>query len=416
VEKFRISGPRRLEGAVRISGAKNAALPAFAAALLTEEPVRLANVPKVADLRTMEKLLTSIGADVAREDGEVVIHARTIRSPQAPYDLVKTMRASVLVLGPLLARAGEARASLPGGCAIGVRPINYHIAAFQKMGAEVSLQHGDIDAKATHLRGADFLFDQVSVTGTENAMLAAVLADGTTRLRNAAREPEVVNLAEMLQKMGAKISGAGETEIVIEGVTRLHGARHDIIPDRIEAGTYAAAAAATGGNVLLEGADASIFMAMLSKLSQMGAVVEIHPGAIRVRRDGPLERCDVSTSPYPGFPTDLQAQILTLATQAQGVSTIAENIFENRFQHVPELARMGARIRVDGRRAFVEGPSRLNGATVMATDLRASASLVIAGLLAEGTTTVDRIYHLDRGYDHMEEKLNALGARVERVS
>jgi UDP-N-acetylglucosamine 1-carboxyvinyltransferase len=416
VEKFRISGPRRLEGAVRISGAKNAALPAFAAALLTEEPVRLANVPKVADLRTMGKLLTSIGADVAREDGEVVIHARTIRSPQAPYDLVKTMRASVLVLGPLLARVGEAKASLPGGCAIGVRPINYHIAAFQQMGAEVSLEHGDVEAKATRLRGADFLFDQVSVTGTENAMLAAVLADGTTRLRNAAREPEVVNLAEMLQKMGAKISGAGETEIVIEGVTRLHGARHDIIPDRIEAGTYAAAAAATGGNVVLEGADASIFMAMLSKLSQMGAVVDIHPGAIRVRRDGPLERCDVSTSPYPGFPTDLQAQILTLATQAQGVSTIAENIFENRFQHVPELARMGARIRVDGRRAFVEGPSRLNGATVMATDLRASASLVIAGLLAEGTTTVDRIYHLDRGYDHMEEKLNALGARVERVS
>jgi UDP-N-acetylglucosamine 1-carboxyvinyltransferase len=415
VDRFRIEGPSRLEGSVRISGAKNAALPAFAAALLTREPVRLSNVPKVADLRTMARLLARIGARVDFENGEAVIEAATIDTPEAPYDLVKTMRASVLVLGPLLAREGHAKASLPGGCAIGVRPINLHIAAFEKLGARVALDHGDVEAKASRLRGTDFLFDQVSVTGTENAMLAAVLAEGRTRLENAAREPEVVDLASLLGKMGAKIRGAGESEIVIEGVDRLHGAEHAILPDRIEAGTYAVAAAATHGDVRIENADPGTLLAPLTKLRSMGIRVAEEPGGFRVTGNGSFAACDVTTAPYPGFPTDLQAQFLALSTQATGTSAVTENIFENRFQHVPELARMGARISVEGRRSRVEGPARLLGASVMATDLRASASLVIAGLAAEGTTVVDRIYHLDRGYDRMEEKLNALGANIERI-
>ena len=414
MEKFRIEGPSRLEGSVRISGAKNAALPAFAAALLTREPVRLSNVPKVADLRTMAKLLARIGARVEFEDGNAVIEAANIDTPEAPYDLVKTMRASVLVLGPLLARSGHAKASLPGGCAIGVRPINLHIAAFEKLGAEVSLEHGDVEARAARLRGTDFFFDQVSVTGTENAMLAAVLAEGTTRLENAAREPEVVDLARLLVRMGAKIHGAGESEIVVEGVERLHGAEHAILPDRIEAGTYAVAAAATHGDVRLESADPATLLAPIAKLREMGIRIAEEPGGFRVTGNGAFGPCEVTTAPYPGFPTDLQAQFLALATQANGTSAVTENIFENRFQHVPELARRGARISVDGRRSRVEGPSRLLGANVMATDLRASASLVIAGLAADGTTVVDRIYHLDRGYDRMEEKLNALGAKIER--
>ena len=400
---------------MRVSGAKNAALPAFAAALLTKDPVRLRNVPKVADLRTMAKLLAHIGAKVSFVDSEAVIEAAEIASPDAPYDLVKTMRASVLVLGPLLARAGRAKASLPGGCAIGVRPINLHISAFERLGASVVLEHGDVEAAALRLQGAEFFFDQVSVTGTENAMLAAVLAKGTTKLGNAAREPEVVDLARLLSKMGAKISGAGESEVVIEGVERLHGAEHSILADRIEAGTYAAAAAATGGDVEIESADPGTLAAPLAKLREMGAEVENRPGGFRVRAPKPLRASDLTTAPYPGFPTDLQAQFLAMATRANGVSAVTENIFENRFQHVPELARMGARIHVDGRCASVEGPSPLFGASVMATDLRASASLVIAGLVAEGTTVIDRIYHLDRGYDRMEEKLNALGATIERI-
>jgi UDP-N-acetylglucosamine 1-carboxyvinyltransferase len=400
---------------VRISGAKNAALPAFAATLLTADPVRLSNVPKVADLRTMGKLLSRIGARVTQEGSDAVIEAAAIDTPEAPYELVKTMRASVLVLGPLLARAGHARASLPGGCAIGVRPINLHIAAFEKLGAEVSLEHGDVEARAAGLHGADIFFDQVSVTGTENAMLAAVLARGRTRLQNAACEPEVADLARLLTKMGAKIHGAGESEIVIDGVGRLHGAEHTIVSDRIEAGTYAVAAAATHGDVYLGGADATTLLAPLAKLKEMGVGVAVEPGGLRITGNGPLSPCDITTAPYPGFPTDLQAQFMALSTQAGGTSGVTENIFENRFQHVPELARMGARIAVDGRHCRVEGPSRLLGASVMATDLRASASLVIAGLAAEGTTMVDRIYHLDRGYDRMEEKLNALGARIERV-
>jgi len=399
---------------VRISGAKNAALPAFAAALLTADPVRLTNVPKVADLRTMAKLLGRIGARVEFEDGNAVIQAATIENPEAPYDLVKTMRASVLVLGPLLARAGHAKASLPGGCAIGVRPINLHISAFEKLGAEVSLEHGDVEARAGRLRGAALAFDPVSVTGTENAMLAAVLADGTTTLENAAREPEVLDLAALLNKMGARIHGAGGPVMTIEGVERLHGAEHAIVADRIEAGTYAVAAAATHGDVRLVGADAATLAAPLALLRKMGVAVAEGPGELRVTGNGLLSACEISTAPYPGFPTDLQAQFLALSTQASGTSSVTENIFENRFQHVPELARMGARISVEGRHSRVEGPSRLLGAAVMATDLRASASLVIAGLAAEGTTVVDRIYHLDRGYDRMEEKLNALGARIER--
>ncbi len=363
----------------------------------------------------MAKLLAHIGAKVSFVDSEAVLEAAEIRTPEAPYDLVKTMRASVLVLGPLLARAGHAKASLPGGCAIGVRPINLHIAAFEKLGASVALEHGDVEARASRLRGADFFFDQVSVTGTENAMLAAVLAAGTTQLGNAAREPEVQDLARLLSKMGAKISGAGESEIVIEGVERLHGAEHSILADRIEAGTYAAAAAATGGDVEIESADAAALAAPLAKLREMGAEVRVGAGGFHVRAEGPLHASDVTTSPYPGFPTDLQAQFMALATRATGVSAVTENIFENRFQHVPELGRMGARISVDGRCSSIEGPSPLLGASVMATDLRASASLVIAGLMAEGTTVIDRIYHLDRGYDRMEEKLNALGAKIERI-
>jgi UDP-N-acetylglucosamine 1-carboxyvinyltransferase len=415
VDKFKIDGPSRLEGEVRISGAKNAALPAFAAALLTADPVRLSNVPKVADLRTMGKLLSRIGARVTQEGSDAVIEATAIDTPEAPYELVKTMRASVLVLGPLLARSGHARASLPGGCAIGVRPINLHIAAFEKLGAEVSLEHGDVEARAVGLRGADIFFDQVSVTGTENAMLAAVLARGRTRLQNAACEPEVADLAQLLTKMGAKIRGAGESEIVIDGVERLHGAEHTILSDRIEAGTYPVAAAATHGDVFLGGADAATLLAPLAKLKEMGVGVTVESRGLRITGNGSLSPCDITTAPYPGFPTDLQAQFMALSTQAGGTSGVTENIFENRFQHVPELARMGARIAVDGRHCRVEGPSRLLGASVMATDLRASASLVIAGLAADGTTLVDRIYHLDRGYDRMEEKLNALGAKIERV-
>jgi len=415
MEKFRIEGPTRLSGRVRISGAKNAALPAFAAALLTSEPVHLRNVPAVADLQTMARLLQHVGATVSVEGSEACIEARMIETPEAPYDLVKTMRASVLVLGPLLARIGFARASLPGGCAIGVRPIDLHMAAFERLGASVSLDHGDIEAKAPGLRGGPISFDPVSVTGTENAMLAAVLARGTTRIENAAREPEVQDLARLLTAMGAQITGAGEREIVIEGVERLHGATHDVIADRIEAGTYAAAAAATGGEVRIEGAETAFLAEPIRTLRSMGVDAEASGGSWTIRAPRNLRACEIATSPYPGFPTDLQAQFMALAIRAEGISTITENIFENRFQHVPELDRMGGRIRVEGNRARVEGPSTLLGASVMATDLRASASLVIAGLCAEGRTLVDRIYHLDRGYARMEEKLNALGAKIERV-
>jgi UDP-N-acetylglucosamine 1-carboxyvinyltransferase len=416
VDRFVIEGPVRLAGEVTISGAKNAALPCLAAALLTADAVRLENLPDVADIRTLGKLLQHVGAEVVRDRRCAAIEARTIGSADAPYDLVKTMRASVLVLGPLLARVGEVRVSLPGGCAIGVRPINLHLAAFEKLGAEVRLEHGYVEARASRLKGADVAFETVTVTGTENVMLAATLARGTTRLVNAAREPEVVDLARLLVAMGARIEGAGTDTIVIEGVDALHGADHAVIPDRIEAGTYALAAAATRGDVRIARCAPEHLGALLSRLRATGASIETEGDALRVRGDGPLLSHDVATAPYPGFPTDLQAQWMALATGLEGIATITETIFENRFQHVAELVRMGANIRLEGRWAVVEGPSRLTGARVMASDLRASAALVVAALAAEGETTIERVYHLDRGYQRMEEKLRALGGRVRRVS
>ena len=403
-------------GEVAASGAKNAALPCLAAALLTEEPVALSNLPDVRDIRTLARLLRHIGANVEAKPGTATIEARTIGSADAPYDLVKTMRASVLVLGPLLARAGAVRVSLPGGCAIGVRPIDLHLAAFRKMGAEVTLEHGYVEAKAARLCGAEIAFETVTVTGTENAMLAATLARGVTSLTNAAREPEVTDLAVLLRAMGARIAGEGTGTIVIEGVERLHAARHAVVPDRIEAGTYAIGAALTRGDVTVTGCRPEHLKALNTRLAAAGAIVEPSADRLRVRASGALAAHDVATAPYPGFPTDLQAQWMALATSMDGVSTITETVFENRFQHVAELVRMGARIVLSGRWAVVEGPARLTGAAVMASDLRASAALVLAGLAAEGETALDRVYHLDRGYVRMEEKLNGLGGRVRRVS
>jgi UDP-N-acetylglucosamine 1-carboxyvinyltransferase len=415
VDKFVIDGPARLEGEVAISGAKNAALPCLAATLLTAAPVRLTNLPHVADVRTMRKVLAHIGARVEADADSATIEVARVVNADAPYELVKTMRASVLVLGPLLARAGSVRVSLPGGCAIGVRPIDFHLAAFRKFGAEVTLHHGYVEAKASRLRGADVAFETITVTGTENAMLAATLASGTTRLVNAAREPEVVDLARLLVAMGARIDGAGTGTITIEGVETLHGAEHEVVPDRIEAGTYAIAAAATRGEVSVRRCRPDHLKALTTRLTAIGAAVEVEADALRVRASGKLAAQDVATAAYPGFPTDLQAQWTALATGLDGVSTITETIFENRFHHVAELVRMGANIRLEGRWAVVEG-SRLTGASVMASDLRASAALVIAGLTAEGRTTIDRVYHLDRGYARMEEKLKALGASVTRVA
>jgi UDP-N-acetylglucosamine 1-carboxyvinyltransferase len=415
VDKFVIDGPVRLEGDVVVSGAKNAALPCLAATILTAEPVLLTNLPRVADVRTMQKVLGHIGARVESGPESVEVAVGGIANADAPYDLVKTMRASVLVLGPLLARAGSVRVSLPGGCAIGVRPIDLHLKAFRKLGAEVSLQHGYVEANAGRLTGADIAFENVTVTGTENAMLAATLARGTTRLFNAAREPEVEDLAKLLVSMGARISGAGTETISIEGVDALHGAEHEIVPDRIEAGTYAIAAAATRGDVAVRRCRPQHLRALTTRLTAIGAGVEVDGDSVRVRADGSLPAQDVATAPYPGFPTDLQAQWTALATGLDGVSTITETVFENRFHHVAELIRMGAKIRLEGRWATVEG-SPLTGASVMASDLRASAALAIAALTAEGRTVIDRVYHLDRGYVRMEEKLNALGASVGRVS
>jgi UDP-N-acetylglucosamine 1-carboxyvinyltransferase len=415
VDKFVIDGPVRLEGDVVVSGAKNAALPCLAATILTAEPVLLTNLPRVADVRTMQKVLGHIGARVEPGTESVEVAVAGIANADAPYDLVKTMRASVLVLGPLLARAGSVRVSLPGGCAIGVRPIDLHLKAFRKLGAEVSLQHGYVEATAGRLTGADIAFENVTVTGTENAMLAATLARGTTRLFNAAREPEVEDLANLLVSMGARISGAGTETISIEGVDALHGAEHEIVPDRIEAGTYAIAAAATRGDVAVLRCRPQHLRALTTRLTAIGAGVQVDGDSVRVRADGTLPAQDVATAPYPGFPTDLQAQWTALATGLDGVSTITETVFENRFHHVAELIRMGAKIRLEGRWATVEG-SPLTGASVMASDLRASAALAIAALTAEGRTVIDRVYHLDRGYVRMEEKLNALGASVGRVS
>jgi UDP-N-acetylglucosamine 1-carboxyvinyltransferase len=417
MDKFHIVGPTRLAGRVSASGAKNAALPALTASLLSDETLTLRNVPRVRDIGTLRQLLEHLGMDIEESDGALSLRrGRPNPENDAPYDLVKTMRASVLVLGPLLAKEGHARVSLPGGCAIGVRPIDQHLKALTALGAEVTMSHGYVETRAAHLTGTRFRFDMPTVTGTENVMMAAALARGTTVLENCAREPEVVDLADLLNAMGARISGAGEETIVIDGVDGLHAAEHAIIPDRIESGTYLIGAVLTGGDVLLEGARAADLAPLLDKLAQVGAVVDVSAAGIRVTAPNGIAARDLETAPHPGFPTDLQAQYMALMTCAYGVSTISETIFENRFQHAPELMRMGADIRVDGGRAQVHGPARLTGAGVMATDLRASACLVLAGIAAQGETVIDRIYHLDRGYEQMELKLQQLGARVARWS
>jgi UDP-N-acetylglucosamine 1-carboxyvinyltransferase len=415
MDKLRVTGGRPLEGEVRISGAKNAALPMMCAALLSDKPLRLSNVPRLMDTATMAKLLGQLGAQVERSENEVVLNSRAISSPLAPYELVKTMRASILVLGPLLARCGEAKVSLPGGCAIGARPVDQHIKGLQAMGAEIDIEHGYILASAKRLKGTRIVMDLVTVTGTENLMMAATLADGETLLENAAREPEVVDLANCLLAMGAKIEGAGSDVIRVQGVPSLGGASYRVMPDRIETGTYLAAAAAAGGRVRLLGAAPNTLEATLEKLRESGAMIHAKEGEIRIEAAGRPKSVSVRTAPYPGFPTDMQAQFMALATIAGGSALITETIFENRFMHALELQRLGADISVRGDTAVVRGVERLQGATVMATDLRASAGLVVAALVAEGTTQVERIYHLDRGYEGLEKKLSALGARVERV-
>jgi UDP-N-acetylglucosamine 1-carboxyvinyltransferase len=416
MDKLAITGGVPLQGEVRVSGAKNAALPILCAALLTSEPLVLKNVPKLNDVRTMRSLLAQMGVHAEGEATGLTLSAADIDWPLAPYEMVKTMRASILALGPLLARCGEARVSLPGGCAIGLRPVDQHIKGLQAMGAEIDLDHGYIDAKAKRLSGANFVFDVVTVTGTENLMMAATLADGTTVLDNAAREPEVVDLADCLNAMGARITGAGTDRIVIEGVSRLSGATHAIMPDRIETGTFLVAAAATGGDVALTGARPDTLGAVLDKLAEAGVVPTIDGTTIRIKRNGRLKSVSMRTAPYPGFPTDMQAQLMALMTVADDAAMITETIFENRMMHVQELKRLGAAIEVEGNTAIVRGAQKLTAANVMATDLRASAGLVIAGLIAEGETVIDRIYHLDRGYERIEDKLSALGARIRRVS
>ena len=415
MDKLRIRGGRALRGEVRVSGAKNAALPIMCAALLTAEPLRLASVPRLMDVATMAKLLGQMGVAVERREGEATLHAAEIRDPTAPYELVRTMRASVLVLGPLLARCGRAKVSLPGGCAIGQRPVDQHIKGLQAMGATVSVEHGYMHATAARLRGARIVMDLVTVTGTENLMMAATLAEGTTLIENAAREPEVLDLARCLQAMGARIEGAGSDVIRVEGVAALHGASHRVMPDRIEAATYLVAAAATGGRIRLRGAAADCLDASLEKLREAGAAIAVEGDSIALEMTGRPQAVSVRTAPYPGFATDMQAQFMALATVAQGTAVITETIFENRFMHALELQRLGADIAIQGNSAVVRGVARLQGAAVMATDLRASAGLVIAGLAAEGETLVDRIYHLDRGYEALESKLGALGAQIARV-
>jgi len=418
MDKFRIEGGHPLQGEIPVSGAKNSALPALAACLLTSEPVKLRRIPPVRDVRTMEQLLEYSGAQLEREDGALTVRAAKLDRPEAPYDLVKTMRASSLVLGPLVARTGRARVSMPGGCAIGARPINLHVAALEQLGARIEQSHGYVEARAEDgLRGALVHFDRITVTGTEDLLMAAVLARGETVIRNAAREPEVQDLAALLNEMGARIEGAGTSTIRVEGVASLHGADHAIIADRIEAGTFLIAGAITGGDLVVTGCDPDHVDALVVKLRQAGAdVAEISPGALRVRSSGRPRPVDITTEEFPGFATDLQAQYMALMTLATGISFITETIFENRFMHTQELARMGANIRVEGRQAIVAGVPELTGAQVIASDLRASASLVLAGLVARGQTMIDRVYHIDRGYEKIEEKLARAGARIERVS
>ncbi|MHB8640023.1 MAG: UDP-N-acetylglucosamine 1-carboxyvinyltransferase [Candidatus Acidiferrales bacterium] len=420
MDKFKIQGGRPLEGAVQISGAKNAALPIMAAALLTSEKVHLENIPRVRDIVTMAKLLAHMKAHVVAQDlppSAMTIQTEEISHTEAPYDLVKTMRASVLTLGPLLARFGYARVSLPGGCAIGARPIDLHIQALEKMGAKISIDHGYVEARAERLRGAEIHFEKITVTGTENILMAAALAQGESVLTNAAREPEITDLAELLIKMGAKIQGAGSDTIRVRGVEKLHGTTHHVIPDRIEAGTFLVAGAVTRGDILLTGCEPKHLTAVIEKLVACGVEIrEEGEGKLRVRVPGELRASDITTEEYPGFATDMQAQYMTLATQAEGTSVITETIFENRFMHASEMIRMGANIEVDGRKAIVHGATPLSGTTIIASDLRASASLVLAGLVANNTTYVDRVYHIDRGYERIENKLRALGAKIERLS
>ena len=418
---FVIQGGERLSGTARVSGAKNAVLPLMAASLLADGPVEIVGAPRLRDIDTLGKVLCHMGAEVERTgaDGDgretVRIDPRKIGKPEAPYDLVKTMRASVLVLGPLAARFGRARISLPGGCAIGARPIDQHLKGLELMGARTTLAEGYVEVDAARLRGATIYFDMKTVTGTENLMMAAALARGTTVMKNAAREPEVCDLAKALRAMGADIEGDGTDEIVVRGVASLRGIRHEVIADRIEASTLLLAGAITGGDVTVAGADPGAMDAVLTKLQESGAVVDASPGSVRVRREGPIRSINVETSPYPGFPTDVQAQFMAYQCLGDGFGIVRETIFENRFMHVAELRRMGAKIDVSGSAAAVKGVPSLSGAPLMATDLRASASLVLAGLAAKGTTEVLRIYHLDRGYEALEDKLSALGARIARV-
>ena len=422
MDRFLIKGGKPLHGTVAISGAKNSALPVMAAALLTAEPVTLHNIPKVRDLITMSKLLAFMSATVSTTEfpaSDYTICAPTLNHAEAPYDLVKTMRASILTLGPLIARVGVARVSLPGGCAIGARPVDLHLSALEKMGAEITTSHGYIEAKVPHhgrLKGASITFEKITVTGTENILMAATLADGETILNNAAREPEVTDLVEMLRKMGAQIEGDCTSTLRIRGVERLHGTEHTVIPDRIEAGTFLVAGAITGGDLTITNCAPDHLASTIAKLEQAGVRIEtIDNTTLRVRGAKKLVASDVTTEEYPGFATDMQAQYMALATQSEGASAITETIFENRYMHASEMLRMGANISVDGRRAIVRGPSPLTGTTVIASDLRASASLVLAGLVANGETIIERVYHIDRGYEHIVEKLQGVGAQIERL-
>jgi UDP-N-acetylglucosamine 1-carboxyvinyltransferase len=419
MDKLVIRGGNPLLGTVRVSGAKNAALPAMAAALLTEEPVILENIPQVRDIETTRKLLAAMGAEVelgyGRAQHRTTICCRKLASPEASYELVKTMRASTLVLGPLVARCGRARVSLPGGCAIGARPIDLHIKGLERLGANITQEHGYVEASADRLRGAEIVFDKITVTGTEDLLMAATLAEGETVMQNCAREPEVADLADLLNKMGAHIEGAGTPTIRVNGVGKLHGTKHRIIPDRIEAGTFIVAGALTGGDINVAGCEPRHLGALLQKLEEVGVKTVPKGDSVRVMGDSPLRAGDMATEEYPGFPTDMQAQYMALATQAEGTSIITENIFENRFMHAQELVRMGANIKIEGSRAVVRGKTPLSAAAVLASDLRASASLVLAALVADGETIIDRVYHLDRGYEHIEEKLRGVGAQIRRI-
>jgi UDP-N-acetylglucosamine 1-carboxyvinyltransferase len=420
MDKFVIRGGNPLLGTIRVSGAKNSALPCMAAAILTDEEVTLENIPQVRDIETERRLLVSMGAEVelgyGRAQHRTKICCKTLSDPEAKYEIVKTMRASSLVLGPLVARCGMARVAMPGGCAIGGRPIDLHIKGLEKMGATITQEHGYLEARAERLRGAHLVFDKITVTGTEDLLMAAVLAEGETLMENCAREPEVVDVAALLTAMGAKIEGAGTSTIRVQGVTRLHGARYRINPDRIEAGTFLIAGAITGGDLIVANCNPGHLGAVINKLKEAGVRVDqLGPESVRVRADGPLRAQDISTEEYPGFPTDMQAQYMALATQSEGVSQVTENIFENRFMHVQELVRMGANIKVEGNSATVQGPAKLSAAAVMCSDLRASASLVLAALVADGESILDRVYHMDRGYERIEEKLRGVGAQIRRL-